>query len=140
MKCRGRCGSCYQRWRYNTNPQWRLTVNQRGKRWRHAHKAQVSRADHKYYLAHKEELAKYERAWHLNKAYGISLQQYQELYDKQNGRCAICRQSFPKLWVDHDHTSKIIRGLLCRDCNLFTGYLENHKSRLAIAQRYLKWK
>src|SRR2546422_11491617 len=77
MKCRGRCGSCYQRWRYNTNPQWRLTVNQRGKRWRHAHKAQVSRADHKYYLAHKEELAKYERAWHLNKAYGISLQQYQ---------------------------------------------------------------
>lgn len=57
----------------------------------------------------------------LRKQYGITLEQYQEMRDVQNGLCAIC--SLPEvdgsdLSVDHDHETGQVRKLLCRSCNL----------------------
>lgn len=47
----------------------------------------------------------------------------QELIDKHGNFCAICekpRSAFKKnLSVDHNHSSGIIRGLLCYRCNKF---------------------
>lgn len=41
---------------------------------------------------------------------------------EQNGLCAICSTDIrddPS--VDHDHETKVIRGLLCRQCNASLG-------------------
>jgi len=57
----------------------------------------------------------------LRKQYGITLEQYEEMRDVQNGVCAICNQPDPlgtDLAVDHDHETGNVRMLLCRDCNL----------------------
>jgi hypothetical protein len=45
------------------------------------------------------------------------------LYRLQCGRCAICGGDFPskKLLGDHDHQTGLLRGLLCRPCNLVEG-------------------
>lgn len=52
--------------------------------------------------------------------------EYQELYQTQGGRCAICMKRSPrrKFDTDHDHTTGRIRGLLCRRCNRALGAFE----------------
>lgn len=67
----------------------------------------------------------------LLKTYGITLEDWNYLYDKQQGKCCICKQSpevCGRLCIDHIHqkgfkkmTSEekkiYIRGLLCYLCN-----------------------
>ena len=51
--------------------------------------------------------------------FGMTLEQYEKLYEKQEGKCAIC-QKYPRkmrLAVDHDHKTGAVRGLLCKRCN-----------------------
>lgn len=57
------------------------------------------------------------------RTYGITPEQYDQLLENQQGRCAICR-NLPKkmkLAVDHDHKGPAgpgsVRGLLCLGCN-----------------------
>lgn len=49
------------------------------------------------------------------KVYGISPSQYEELLERQGGRCAICRvrPKSKRLAVDHNHQTGEVRGLLC---------------------------
>ena len=66
---------------------------------------------------------------------------YDRLYQAQQGKCAICdrHQSNLKLTlsVDHNHTTGIVRGLLCKGCNYFLGSVENetYKKFLAYLDR-----
>ena len=81
----------------------------------------------------------------LKAAYGITLQIYNMLLGQQGNACSICRRSVlstreRKLHVDHDHKTGRVRGLLCRRCNLFLGYLENDPNMVAKAVRYLNKK
>ena len=64
----------------------------------------------------------------------------------QNGKCAICErlpQNGENLCVDHDHNAvgddgkPIIRGLLCKDCNLGLGKLGDTPDRISKALEYL---
>jgi hypothetical protein len=58
--------------------------------------------------------------------YGITLEQYNMLLEEQNGACAICgTKSDSYLSVDHDHKTKIVRGLLCQSCNIALGLLHD---------------
>jgi Recombination endonuclease VII len=47
------------------------------------------------------------------------------LYRLQNGRCAVC-PSTENLHVDHDHATGLVRGLLCRSCNVREGQQRDH--------------
>ena len=53
--------------------------------------------------------------------YGITPDDYNQLFQQQNGCCAICGKHQSKLKrrldVDHDHKSGKVRGLLCNPCN-----------------------
>lgn len=61
------------------------------------------------------------RKAYLKRYYGISIEQYNELIQKYNNTCWICRkpqdQFLKNLSVDHDHQTGEIRGLLCYSCN-----------------------
>jgi hypothetical protein len=52
----------------------------------------------------------------LKQAYGITLADYQAMWEKQNGKCAICGEK-TALHVDHDHETGAVRDLLCCHCN-----------------------
>ena len=48
------------------------------------------------------------------------------MYLFQGGLCAICRRASGKtrrLSVDHDHKTGLVRGLVCRPCNDFLGWI-----------------
>ncbi len=78
----------------------------------------------------------------LQKLYGIGLEQYEQMYEKQDGCCAICNQhadSFKhRLSVDHCHTTGAIRGLLCHNCNTAIGKLNDNIELFSRAISYLR--
>ncbi len=77
----------------------------------------------------------------LKKKYGITLEDYQALFTKQNGCCAICgttQSAWGKLAVDHNHDSGEVRGLLCFNCNTSIGKLNDDPALLRRAAEYLE--
>jgi hypothetical protein len=91
----------------------------------------------------------------LRQKYGISEQQYLELYERQKGCCAVCKKSLVSQLdstrpfakgvaeenlgrVDHCHKTGRIRGLLCFNCNIALGKLQDDEQILLNAVRYLR--
>jgi hypothetical protein len=103
--------------------------------YRKTHKKQASATASAWHAAHREE----RRAAKLAKRYGISLEQWKELYQRQNGLCALCGKVFSgnDIVVDHCHTTNEIRGLLCHKCNRGLGHFDDNPDRLLKAYHYL---
>jgi hypothetical protein len=104
----------------------------------------VRREYHKNYREqNKSYIKELNREYNLNRKYGISISQYNELLERQNFRCGLCAReaiSFPRgysLAVDHDHRTGEIRGLLCYTCNIFLGKIDN-KDYMNRVSRYLR--
>ena len=84
----------------------------------------------------------------LKHAYGITLEEYEVLFAKQNGVCAICAEAEKvvdhltgntrRLAVDHCHQSKKIRGLLCQACNTAIGKLRDNPELMERAAMYVR--
>jgi hypothetical protein len=88
-----------------------------------------------------EDISEYgfTRENHLQTKYGISLIDYEQMFDEQGGRCAIC-ENLPivkVLEVDHDHATGKVRGLLCGNCNKMLGHAKDSVKNLASAIKYL---
>ena len=61
-----------------------------------------------------------------------------KLIKKQNNKCKICNNIFDKApHVDHCHTTGKIRGMLCKNCNLGIGNLQDSVDVLQNAINYL---
>ena len=73
----------------------------------------------------------------LRLKYGVTVQNYNALYEKQKGCCAICNLPHPLLQIDHCHTTNHIRGLLCGNCNRGLGMFRDSVVRLQRAFNYL---
>lgn len=65
----------------------------------------------------------------LKYAFGITLEDYNRMFNEQEGKCKTCKrhQSIlsKKLVVDHSHFTGRVRGLLCDYCNRLLGNYEN---------------
>lgn len=79
----------------------------------------------------------------------LTPQEYDAIAAKQDHRCAICSQSAPikpspghirrrALWVDHNHETGRVRGLLCHHCNAGLGYFKDRPEQLRKAAHYLE--
>lgn len=82
----------------------------------------------------------------VQKKFGISLDDYDELFAAQDGRCAICRNTETqirgggprRLAVDHDHSTGQVRALLCSKCNIGIGQFDDDPERMLAAVAYLR--
>jgi hypothetical protein len=92
-----------------------------------------------YYQANKERLAPLIRRSNLKLRYGITPEQYEQMFRDQNGVCAICSEPPLKerLCVDHDHKTGAVRELLCKDCNVAIARFRENPDSLAAAINYL---
>lgn len=79
---------------------------------------------------------------HLERAYGISIADYERMLAAQGGGCAICRKpprsEGMRFAVDHDHDTGRIRGLLCHPCNGGLGVFGDSIDGLRRALNYLE--
>jgi hypothetical protein len=80
-----------------------------------------------------------QRKDHLKYYYGITVEEYNAILKRQNGRCRICKCK-PKghLHVDHNHKTGKVRGLLCRSCNIGLGHLRDNPHLARIAAAYIE--
>ncbi len=105
-----------------------------------------------YYYANRDEMIEKQRKYTASaprhiKRYGLSLDQYMEMFRAQDGKCAIGHQPeshksplgrIKWLSVDHNHTTKQIRQLLCASCNPAVGLLKDSPSRARALADYLE--
>ena len=72
--------------------------------------------------------------------YGISLEQVELTLAGQGGACAICRVplAMDEGNVDHCHETGVVRGVLCRPCNLGLGFFRDNEDSLKKAARYVR--
>lgn len=68
--------------------------------------------------------------------YDMTTEDYNRMFDEQNGGCAICQKNI-SLVVDHCHNTNRVRGLLCNHCNTALGMFEDDVDRLQQAMLYL---
>jgi len=90
-----------------------------------------------------EKYAVRHRKYHLKKFYNITEAQYNEMLIKQKGCCAICGTDklsgkWKILTVDHNHSTGLIRELLCNECNRGIGYLKDNIKIIKKAVLYLE--
>ena len=74
---------------------------------------------------------------HYELRFGITEQDYRQMVIAQDGKCAICETEDSNLCVDHCHSTGVVRGLLCRRCNGFLGYLEKRDGLLNKIAEYI---
>lgn len=103
-----------------------------------------------------KETPLHKRRYSLTARYGITIEQYDEMLKKQNGRCAVCKIKAPlkkdgtplygkkNLAVDHGHMlpgslADKVRGLLCQTCNrIIIGMIESRRINPQTIVDYLK--
>ena len=101
-----------------------------------------------YYQRNKESALQYSKMYrHKNrnvirqKKYNITQEIFDSMMVQQNNSCAICHTIFTQTPdTDHDHTTGIVRGLLCRVCNRGLGLFQDRPILLLSAAKYLNHK
>lgn len=78
--------------------------------------------------------------------FGLSAEQYNKMIVDQNNLCFICKKPETKTYkgkpyalaVDHCHTTGKIRKLLCHNCNVTLGRVEDNTEILENMIKYLQ--
>lgn len=76
------------------------------------------------------------------KQYGLSVLDVDNMTALQSHRCAICETTSPggkgkRFYVDHNHSTGKVRGMLCNKCNTAIGLLGDNPSTIIKASCYL---
>lgn len=90
-------------------------------------------------------LERIRRARHIKDKYGITIEEYRGLLEAQNGKCKTCDcrhvangNGRQRLYIDHDHITGKVRGLLCHWCNASMGLVGDDPARLRRLADYLE--
>jgi hypothetical protein len=115
------------------------------RRYRERHKEEIRerrrrkwQADPVHREKHRVRDRLFQRKRRFREIYGISLADYDMMFARQGGACAICKRTDLKLCVDHCHLTGEVRGLLCIQCNSALGLCNDDPSRLLAAAEYLQ--
>jgi hypothetical protein len=129
------CKSCERKmardW-YQRNPNY---SRQRAKDWREQNLERVQE--------YRKKNREHNYLTEIKKKYGLSRENFESMYERQDGKCAICESEF--VWgggkfaphVDHCHGTGVVRGILCRSCNSAIGYFQESRKLIKKAEEYL---
>lgn len=124
-----------------------MTDIERATKWNKEHPERRSEISHRYNMTHKKfNKPETQRKHYLRSKYGISVEEYDAMLLAQEGKCAVCgkensgivRNGLPlRMYVDHDHVTKKVRGLLCEKCNAAIGLASESPEVLLKMHKYL---
>lgn len=123
-----------------------------GEAYRAENKTAIRASKSAYASENKDAIAARFRPWYhrnkervrdgvLRRVYGVTLAEKTAMLAAQGDRCAICRTDEPggHGWnLDHDHATKMPRGILCHGCNTALGGFGDSVDTLRAAIEYLK--
>ena len=72
----------------------------------------------------------------LERVYGITVAQFDEMYERQGGKCFICEKE-EATHVDHCHDSGDVRALLCHGCNSAIGLFKEDADVMIAGAMYI---
>ena len=101
--------------RHRANPE---PTRERVRKWQQENPERVLAARQRYRDDGRKAASN--RRSYLKRTFGITVEEYDEMFRRQHGRCAICCRPPTEgisLHVDHDHVTGEVRGLLCFRCN-----------------------
>ena len=110
----------------------------RARRWKRENPERARAKQREYLDSGQKQI--WDRQSHLKRKYGITIADYDRMFEEQGGVCAICGQPRPEertLHVDHDHETGVIRGLLCFRCNNALGDFREEYELFQRAADYL---
>jgi hypothetical protein len=96
-----------------------------------------------------EEGKEANKKYRLKSSFGITLDEFNELKEQQDNECPICNRKESEFFskttsgkvkgfvVDHNHETGEVRGLLCSECNVGLGFLQDSPEVLQRAILYL---
>jgi len=98
-----------------------------------------------YRAINKEKIKNKQRDIRYKESYGISLEDYNKMLEKQGNKCACCGSTkasksihkWANFCVDHCHLTGEVRGLLCNSCNIGIGKLGDNLDGVLNAVSYL---
>ena len=100
-------------------------------------KISISKKAKEYYRKRKDKY----KELHLKRTYNLTTEEYNKLFTLQEGKCKCCKThqtEFKKaLFVDHNHKTGEVRGLLCCNCNLAIGLVKEDINTLLEIIDYL---
>ena len=107
-------------------------------KWKQEHKKEINEHRRKYDKEHPE--IKKGQAMKFN--YGITLDEYNQVFAAQKGRCMICgihqSELLRSLAIDHNHETGEFRSLLCANCNTGIGLFHENTGIMRTAISYLE--
>lgn len=77
---------------------------------------------------------------HIRALFSVTIDEYDEIKAAQGGVCAICGSAtgaHKRLHIDHDHATRLIRGLLCFHCNKFLAWVRDDPEVFLRGYEYL---
>lgn len=132
------CRSKYQKAHYLKNREREREIR---RSWYKQNKSYVSEKMKKDYAENPE---KYAFARRLQK-YNLSKERYMEILKSQSNKCVLCERSFlneVKPHIDHCHETRIVRGILCAQCNTGFGLFKEDEAiferAIAYSRKYKK--
>lgn len=75
--------------------------------------------------------------------YGMHRLDMVQLHESQGKQCKLCGVQIDMFadrkggYIDHNHTTGKVRGILCHPCNTSVGYLENKNIDLDLLKTYI---
>ena len=119
---------------------WDDTGRSKQQRWRAEHPEQNLATGRAYRERNKEKLSAANKVWRLQSRHGMTADDWQEMWDAQDGCCYLCGHPMDpeKVHIDHDHSCHpkgyscvgCRRGLAHPVCNQLIGLAEDNPDRL----------
>lgn len=120
---------------------WRAKNPAYGKDWADKNREKIRAAGLAWYHRNRDKACLAAGWRNLTRHYGITREQYYQIIAVQGGGCGICGavqgehgKRFP---VDHCHKTRLVRGVLCEDCNLLLGKIERRAGWLERMEAYI---
>ena len=151
------CRECSNSWRREYYKNNKDKLRSAAEKWKIENPQLAKEAKKKWQISNRERCNEVQRRYvdknreNINfkarvREYGITLDEYQIIRDRQNNKCVICFKEETKIWrgkttelcLDHDHKTGKLRQLLCFSCNIGLGAYKDDIQLLKNAISYLE--
>lgn len=126
------------------NREWRIKNHERRKEYttsyRENNKDVMAERSREWRSRNKEKISAQRRGYMMKRLYGLEIKGYDGKLKDQGFSCAICHRQEnggKPFFVDHDHETGLVRGLLCSSCNFGLGGFRDSPELLVEAAAYI---